>query len=75
MPKLQGITPKRVIEILKKFDFQLDHTSGSHFIFYNSKAKKRVVVPYHHKDLPRGTLVSILRESGISRKEFEDLLR
>jgi predicted RNA binding protein YcfA (HicA-like mRNA interferase family) len=75
MPKLPSFTSKRLIKILKKFGFQLDHTTGSHFIFYNPKTKKRVVIPYHVKDLPRGTIFSILKEAGISRKELEKILK
>jgi len=76
MPKLPSVTPKKkLIKILKTFGFELDHSTGSHFIFYNQRTKKRAVVPYHIKDLPKGTLMSILREAGISRKEFEDLLK
>ena len=75
MPKLPSITPKKLMKILKNLDFELDHSTGSHFIFYNSKTKKRAVVSYHVKDLPKGTIMSILKEAGISRKEFEELLK
>lgn len=75
MPKLPAISPKKLVQILKQLGFQLDHTTGSHFIFYNPESKKRAVIPYHAKDLPRGTLMSILKEAGISRKELEDLLK
>ena len=36
--------------------------------------RKRVVVPLHKKELPRGTLIEILRQAGISREELRDLL-
>ncbi len=75
MPKLPVVTPKKLIKVLKEFGFQLDHSAGSHFIFYNPKTKKRAVVPYHLKDLAKGTLFSILKEAGISKKEFEGFLR
>lgn len=75
MSKLPSVTPKKLIKILKEFGFELDHSTGSHFIFYNPQTKKRTVVPYHIKDLPKGTLMSILKEAGINRKEFEDLLK
>ncbi|MDI6602981.1 MAG: type II toxin-antitoxin system HicA family toxin [Patescibacteria group bacterium] len=75
MPKLPVITPKKLVRILKEIGFELDHTTGSHFIFYNPKTKKRAVVPYHLKDLPKGTLISILKEAGIDRKQFENLLK
>jgi predicted RNA binding protein YcfA (HicA-like mRNA interferase family) len=75
MSKLPSFTSKKLIKILKKFGFQLDHTTGSHFIFYNLRTKKRAVVPYHFKDLPKGTLMSILKEAGITREDLEKILK
>lgn len=75
MPKLASVTPSKLIKILKSLGFQLDHSTGSHFIFYHSETKKRAVVSYHTKDLPKGTIMSIFREAGISREKIEDLLR
>jgi len=74
MPKLAGITPKKLVKILKELGFKLDHTTGSHFIFYQPATKRRAVVPVHTKDLPRGTLMSILREAGITKREIEKIL-
>ncbi|MBU2636636.1 MAG: type II toxin-antitoxin system HicA family toxin [Bacteroidetes bacterium] len=45
---------------------------GSHHIFYHYESKKRVVVPFHKKDLPRGTLYEILKQAGTSRDELID---
>lgn len=75
MPKFPVIASGKLVKILKEIGFKLDHSTGSHFIFYNPQTKKRVVVPYHAKDLPKGTLMTILKEAGISRKEFEILLK
>lgn len=75
MPKLPSITPRKLVRILKELGFELDHSTGSHFVFYHPQTKKRAVVPYHTKDLPKGTLMSILKEAGISRKELEKLLK
>ena len=72
MPKLPQITPRQLLKILKKHGFQIDHTTGSHFILYNQKTKKRTVVAYHTKNLPKGTLVSILNQAGIDKKELFD---
>lgn len=75
MSKLLSFTSRKLIKILKQFGFQLDHTTGSHFIFYNSKTKKRAVVPFHRKDLPKGTVMSILRETGIGTEEIKKFLK
>lgn len=65
MPKLPALTPDEVIRILVQNGFELDHQTGSHRVYYNSATKKRVVVPYHRKDLPKGTLNSILKQAGL----------
>lgn len=71
MPKLPNWTPKQLIKFLEKNGFALDHITGSHYIFYNSVNKKRTVVPYHTKNLPKGTLRAILRQAGISKDEIK----
>ncbi|OIO45173.1 hypothetical protein COX24_01500 [bacterium (Candidatus Gribaldobacteria) CG23_combo_of_CG06-09_8_20_14_all_37_87_8] len=70
MPKLPVVSPKRLLRFLSKFGFQKDYITGSHFILYNPTNGKRVVVPFHAKDLPKGTLMSILNQAGISRNDF-----
>lgn len=72
MPKLPVITAKKLIKILEKLGFQLDHKTGSHFIFYNSINKRRAVVPFHTRDLPRGTVMSILKQAGLTKEELEN---
>lgn len=74
MPKLPVLTPKKLIRILKKLGFQLDHKTGSHFIFYDAGNKRRATVPFHVKDLPKGTLLSILKQAGITKEELEKYL-
>jgi len=70
MPKLPSLTPRAVIKILEKDGFMLDHSSGSHLVYYHPGKKKRVTVPFHRKDIPKGTLVSILKQAEIDIKEW-----
>lgn len=70
MSKLAQITSRELIQKLKGMGFIEDHTTGSHIVFYHSETNRRVVVPYHNKDIKKGTLSAILREAGITRKEF-----
>ncbi|HPE63649.1 MAG TPA: type II toxin-antitoxin system HicA family toxin [Methanothrix sp.] len=74
MPKVPALTPQKIAKVLEKKGFVLDRTSGSHRIYYNPEAKCRVVVPFHKKDLPRGTALAILKQAGISREDLDDLL-
>jgi len=74
MPKLPALTPQKIIKVLEKKGFALDRTKGSHYIYYNNETKKRAVVPVHKRDLPKGTLLEILKHAGISKEELRDLL-
>jgi len=71
MHRLPVLTSKKIIEILKKKGFVLERSKGSHRIYYNEKTKKRVIVPFHKKDLPKGTLIEILKQAGISKEEIK----
>ncbi|MEK7501500.1 MAG: type II toxin-antitoxin system HicA family toxin [Patescibacteria group bacterium] len=70
MPRLPTLTPRIIIGILLEHGFVLDRTSGSHNIYFHPLAKKRVTVPMHTKDLPKGTLLSIIRQAGISKADL-----
>ncbi len=74
MPKLPTLTPRKVIKILKKKGFVLDRVKGSHHIYIHPETRRRAIVPLHRKDLPKGTLLSILQQAGINRDELTKLL-
>jgi len=69
MPKTY--TPRQVVAKLVKLGFAEDRQSGSHKVFYHSGTRQRAVVPYHLKEIPKGTLAAILREAKILKEEFE----
>jgi len=69
MAKLPAVKPRQVVRFLERNGFVLDHTSGSH-----PSSRRRAVVPSHTRDLPKGTLMSLLREAGFSREELIDFL-
>ena len=74
MPKLLSLTPQKIIKVLEKKGFVLDRMKGSHHIYYHPEMKRRVVVPLHKRDLPKGTLFEILKQAGINKEELRELL-
>ncbi|KKQ35731.1 MAG: hypothetical protein US50_C0006G0004 [Candidatus Nomurabacteria bacterium GW2011_GWB1_37_5] len=70
MPKLPSLSSKKLLQILKKSGFKIDHISGSHYILYNQMNNKRVTLPFHNKDIAKGTLLSILKEAGLSKEDL-----
>jgi predicted RNA binding protein YcfA (HicA-like mRNA interferase family) len=63
------------LKALEKAGFYIAHQRGSHARLINHQNPKvRVTIPIHNKDLPQGTLRSILRQAGLNIEEFCKLL-
>ena len=74
MPGLPRVSGKRVLDALVRAGFAETHVRGSHHYLRRSGGGL-VVVPVHgNRDLPPGTLRSILRQADLSDDDFQDLL-
>ncbi|MGZ8846012.1 MAG: type II toxin-antitoxin system HicA family toxin [Pyrinomonadaceae bacterium] len=72
---LPAIRPKRLIGALERAGFVVNRVTGSHYILkHPAKAALRVTVPFHNRDLKRGTLQSIVKQAGFTNEEFLKLL-
>jgi predicted RNA binding protein YcfA (HicA-like mRNA interferase family) len=70
--KLRVFSGKEVCEILQKHDFIEIRRRGSHILMQRKSTEGTVTIPIpNHQELRIGTLRSIIRQSGISRSEFE----
>ncbi|MBY0432753.1 MAG: type II toxin-antitoxin system HicA family toxin [Cyclobacteriaceae bacterium] len=56
--------PNELIKLLKAEGFVFVRQSGSHAI-YRKTGFKIIVVPIHSRDIPKGTLNSILKDAGL----------
>lgn len=64
-------SPKKIIYLLEQKGYILKRVSGSHHIYFNNEIKKTVVVPVHgNKDIPKGTFMTIIKQTGISKEEI-----
>ena len=70
-PKAPVLTAREVIRLLERHGYTLDHSTGSHRVYYNAGSGRRLTVPYHRGDLPIGTPLAILKASGIPREEWK----
>lgn len=70
MTKAPSLSPDDIIRLLRKHGFELARTKGSHQIFKNKNNGKMTVVPMHKRDLPKGTMLSILKQAGIDKEEL-----
>jgi len=69
--KLPVISGVKLVKVLAKFGFKVDHQTGSHIILRLEKYPfTRLTVP-KHKAIRTGTLLAILRQAGIEREKFD----
>ncbi len=71
MPKLYSYG--QVIKALERLGFSFQHQRGSH-IKLKSRAGRTVIVP-RRREIPHGTLDSILEQAGVDRERFESLVK
>lgn len=72
MAKLRVLSGKDVCEILAGNGFIEVRRRGSHIAMQKKEDDSTITVPVpDHKELRRGTLRSIIRQSGVPRSFFE----
>ncbi len=78
MPKLPILSSKEIIKILRKagFDYAPKRGKGSHTaLFKKAENKTQLVIVPHNKQIPKGTLLSILEQASISKDELFQYLK
>ena len=65
MGRLAALTPHKVIRLLKKHGFVEARQTGSHLVLRHPDSGRMAVVPVHAYDIPRETLMTILKHAGI----------
>jgi predicted RNA binding protein YcfA (HicA-like mRNA interferase family) len=70
-PRQVRLNSPEVAEVLEKHGFKCVSQRGSHQKWRNANTGKQVILPFHQgKDLPIGTLRSIIEGSGIPPDKF-----
>jgi len=70
--KLPVLSGKEVCQILSRHGFKEVRRRGSHIVMQKMGTESTITVPVpDHEELRMGTLQSIIRQSRISRSEFE----
>ncbi|MGA2385316.1 MAG: type II toxin-antitoxin system HicA family toxin [Candidatus Bathyarchaeia archaeon] len=72
MSKLPLLSWREVVKALRKAGFQIERQRGSHLIL----VKDELIVPVpKQKQLKRGLLMAIIEEAGLTKEEFQKLLK
>ncbi|MDQ5844741.1 MAG: type II toxin-antitoxin system HicA family toxin [Acidobacteriota bacterium] len=73
MTKLPVVSGAQCIKALERIGFVVYRQRGSHITVVRESPKTQVTVP-NHKELDRGTLRAIIRQTGLTVDEFITLL-
>ena len=65
-----------MVKILSKFGYEILDQKGSHVIMRGERdgAIRKPVVP-QHPELAKGTLLSILKQAGLTREDLEKAMQ
>jgi predicted RNA binding protein YcfA (HicA-like mRNA interferase family) len=75
MAKLPVLSARKLLKALRKAGFSIVAQRGSHIRLNGRRGGvMRVVIVPDHSEIAPGTLVSILRQAGMTRDELDDLL-
>ncbi len=72
MPKLRVLSGREASKILARNGFVTVRQKGSHIIMQKQQGNSTITVPVpDHAELKTGTLLGIIRQSGLPRALFE----
>ena len=72
MGKLRVLSGRDICRILEQHGFQVVRQRGSHIVMQQRTGVGTITVPVpDHPEIRIGTLQSIIRQSGVTRRAFE----
>ena len=69
------LTPKKLLAILLKAGFYIVRQKGSHIWITHPVTKRGTTIAMHTKDFSRKMFATILKQAGISIKDFLNMLK
>jgi len=74
MSVLPRISGREAVAALLKIGYERDRQKGSHIVLRQAEYPHRRIVVPDHREVSKGTLRAIIRETGLTVEEFTDLL-
>lgn len=71
MGRLPVVEGRDLVRFLQRRGFKLIRTHGSHVRLRHADGRSTTVPVHAWKELPRGTIMAILRDTDVSREDFE----
>jgi predicted RNA binding protein YcfA (HicA-like mRNA interferase family) len=74
MSRLPACSGAEAVRAFGRLGYEFDHQTGSHIILRHPGTRRRLTVP-DHRMIAKGTLRSLIREAGLTKDQFIDLLK
>ena len=72
MSRLPACSGPDAVKAFGKIGYSADHQTGSHIILRHPSGR-RLTIP-NHRELAKGTLRALIREAGLTKEQFVELL-
>jgi predicted RNA binding protein YcfA (HicA-like mRNA interferase family) len=72
MTPLPVCSGAHAVRAFQKVGYEVDHQTGSHVILRHPSGR-RLTVP-NHRELAKGTLRALIRDAGVTKEQFAELL-
>ena len=72
MSRLPVCSGADAVKAFRRIGYEVDHQTASHIILRHSTGR-RLTVP-NHRELAKGTLRALIREAGLTKDQFAELL-
>lgn len=74
MKMLPLVSGREAVKAFQKIGYEIDHQTGSHIILRHGEPPHRRLSVPDHKELAKGTLRALIRQSGLTVEESVGLL-
>jgi predicted RNA binding protein YcfA (HicA-like mRNA interferase family) len=72
MSRLPVCSGAEAVRAFRRLGYEIDHQTGSHIILRQPNGR-RLTVP-NHREIAKGTLRALIREAGLSKEQFTEML-
>lgn len=74
MSRLPVVSGKDAVRVFERIGYRISHQTGSHIILRHESPPHRHLSVPNHREIAKGTLRGLIRDSGLSVDEFVVLL-
>ena len=72
--RLPSVTAEQLVRALKRAGWHGVNQRGSHLRLRHADYGVQLVVPMHRGDVPKGLLMALIKQAGLTQDEFRELL-